>query len=340
MSVSKAISKLKAGESLTESQAEECATSIVCGNASESDMELILTALADKGETVDEIVGFVRAMRKDMIRVPVKGEILDVCGTGGTGHVRFNVSTAASFILAAIGIPVAKHGNRGSSSANGSFDFLEALGVRFDLSPFQSAQLLAEQNLCFLFARQYHLGVKHAANVRKKMGRRSIFNLVGPLSNPAGATHQVIGAPSLKLAEKLASAIQKLGCARAFVLVGAGGSDEVTIHDSTLLLIVSPNGIELSEIDPQTVGIDFKEAPHVGGTSVENAKAFMAFLEEPSIETPLGALISLNAAVAVWCFGFAKNLEAAYEMVESTILSGELRDKFFNYKAAASQFED
>ncbi len=339
MDFSKAITQVKGGTSLTEAQAQECAAQIIKGTLSDSDIAGLLLALAEKGESVAEIVGFARAMRADMQRVPIKGELMDVCGTGGTGHVRFNVSTASAFVLAALDIPVAKHGNRGSGSTNGSFDFLEALGIDFDLTPVQSAQLLAEQNLCFLFARNYHVGVKHAANARKKLGRRTIFNLVGPLCNPAGATHQVIGTPSLKAAEPLAVAIQQLGCIRSFVVVGAGGSDEVTVHDASSLLVVTSAGVELTGIDPLSVGIDIDEMPKVGGAAIENAAMFEQFLLEPSIEAPLGALIALNAATSVWCFGAEKNLESAFIQVKKAILSGKLAEKVQDYKSAIKKLK-
>lgn len=338
MSVQSYISKLSSGKSLNVSEAQDCALQIIEGRVQSAEISEILVQMAGRGESIDEIVGFAFAMRNSMIRVPAHGDFLDVCGTGGSGKSRFNVSTAVAFVLSACGISVAKHGNRGSTQANGSFDFLEALGIKFELSPEKSAELLKNEHLCFLFARQYHLGVRNAAEARQKVGRRTIFNLVGPLCNPAGAKFQIIGTTSIRIGEKIAAAVQRLGCQRAMVVIGGDGADEVSLTETSTVFHVTPDSIELFYLDPKSVGFEFEadDLEIIGGDAKKNAEVFLQFIAAPDIESPIGALIAINAALALWCVGRVSNLEDGIALLKKLYLSGAIAKKFENYKKAAT----
>jgi anthranilate phosphoribosyltransferase len=230
---------------------------VMDGSSSPVALGMLLTALRLKGETVDEIVGAARALRERALRIPAhRTGLLDTCGTGGDELSTFNISTATAFVTAACGVPVAKHSNRGASSRSGSADVLEALGVHIDLSPEQVARSIDEIGLGFCFAPLAHGAMKYAAPVRKQLGFRTIFNLLGPLTNPAGADFQLIGAGRTALAEKLAEALARLGTIRALVVCGNNELDEVSLWGRTTLLRVEKQTIESSEWTAGLLGLD------------------------------------------------------------------------------------
>jgi len=252
-----AISILLKESSLSENEMHAAVLQVMDGSSSPVALGMLLTALKLKGETVDEIVGAARALRERAIRIPAhRSGLLDTCGTGGDELHTFNISTATAFVTAACGVPVAKHSNRGASSRSGSADVLEALGVRIDLPPEQVARSIDEIGLGFCFAPLAHGAMKYAAPVRKQLGFRTIFNLLGPLTNPAGADFQLIGTGRTAVAEKLAQALARLGTIRALVVCGNNELDEVSLWGRTTLLRVEKQTIEASEWSAGLLGLD------------------------------------------------------------------------------------
>jgi anthranilate phosphoribosyltransferase len=251
-----AISILLKESSLTENEMEAAVLQVMDGNASPVGLGMLLTALRLKGETVDEIVGAARALRERAIRIPTNRRgLLDTCGTGGDELSTFNVSTATAFVTAACGVPVAKHSNRGVSSRSGSADVLEALGVRIDLTAEEVARAIDEIGIGFCFAPLAHGAMKYAAPVRKQLGFRTIFNLLGPLTNPAGADFQLIGAGRVAIAHKLAQSLARLGTTRALVVCGNDELDEVSLWGRTSVLRVERGKIEASEWTADLLGL-------------------------------------------------------------------------------------
>jgi len=247
---------VSAGESLSEAEASQCLEVIFDGGVSDEDIAAFLVALAKKGETADEVVGFMRVLQAHAIGVELGGDCIDVCGTGGSGLSRFNVSTAVAFVLAAAGVPVAKHGNRGSRRPNGSFDLLEALGCSFELSAGQVRALFDATGLCFLYARTLHPAMKKVVRARQLAARRTIFNLAAPLSNPANPRYQVVGTPHAEGAALVAEILTKLDRERFMVAVGAPGIDEVSISGETLLIEGMNGKTSARTLNPVDLGID------------------------------------------------------------------------------------
>ncbi|HET7616563.1 MAG TPA: anthranilate phosphoribosyltransferase, partial [Bacillales bacterium] len=226
------------GNTLTEAEARRAMDLIMEGDATQSQIAGLLTVLRYRGETIEEMTGFVRSMRDHVITVDHDMEVIDTCGTGGDGSSTFNISTAASLVVSALGVKVAKHGNRAMSSKSGSADVLEYLGIPTQADADEAIHSLKEKNMCFLFAQKYHVSMKHAAPVRREIGFRTIFNLIGPLTNPAGSRRQLIGVFDTAHAEKMAETLRNLGTERALIVTGAEGLDECSIagHTDAVLL--------------------------------------------------------------------------------------------------------
>ena len=218
--IKEAIQLLSQNSNLSKQQAYECMNEIMSGSASQIQMSSYLTALSLKGETIDEITGSASGMREHCIKLLNDEEVLEIVGTGGDHSHSFNISTTSALVIAASGIKVAKHGNRAASSKCGAADVLEALGVKIDISPKHSAQILKQHHICFLFAQNYHIAMKYVAPVRKELGIRTVFNILGPLTNPAGASMQVMGVYEESLVEPLAKVLSHLGVKRAMVVYG------------------------------------------------------------------------------------------------------------------------
>lgn len=297
----------------------------------------LLTLLAERGETSIEVAAFARGLRARCTRVSLDTACLDVCGTGGSGRTRFNTSTFVAFLCAAAGIPVAKHGNRGSQRANGSFDLLEALGIPLEMSPIDLARIHAETKLCFLFARAVHPAVAAAAPYRKAAGRRTIFNLAGPLANPAVITRQMIGAADLKTARVLAGALSRLGLERALVVHGHPGVDDCSITGPTTCLTVTPVGVSEAVLD-RPLHPDLDPASLPGGDAQENAEIFrrLAKDEEPG---PLRDLVLMNATAAIdtWRGRAFRTDSPSYRLAEKTLASGAVADLLRRFSLRARQ---
>ena len=271
----------------------------------------LLEEMSQRGESVDEIVGFAKAMREAMITVPnVPKPSIDICGTGGTGKDRFNISTASAFVLASMGVTVAKHGNYGSKQANGSFNFLESLGIQFDLTPQQTSQQLHDKKCAFLFARHYHPAMKVVAPIRKEIGSRTIFNCLGPLCNPAQVSHQIVGTYSLTLGKKLAQAFTRLNQKRALVIVGADGVDECAIAGENTIFDCKNGSVKELTFNAESLNINTQ--PYECGDANQNAALFKDVFSHGNSHHPLSQHIALNSGIALWCLEKVNTIEDGY----------------------------
>ena len=324
--ISHAIEELVAGHDLSERDVEGAMDAILTGHATSAQIAAFVIGLRIKGESALEIAAAARTMRKhcDQIQPKVKGPLLDTCGTGGDGLHTFNISTAAAIVAAASGVSVAKHGNRAVSSKAGSADVLEALGVRIDLSPAQAQRSIEEVGIGFLYAPSHHAAMKHAAPVRRELGLRTIFNLLGPLSNPASATHQVVGVYDPARIEQLAWALGALGLTAAWVVHGYGGLDEISSAGPTRVAELIDGEVRVSELRPADFGLP--EAPLEalrGGDSERNADIIREVLS--GAEGPARIAVVLNAAAALRVAGVAEDTRAAAERAAAAIDNGAAR---------------
>lgn len=323
------LDKLHAHEHLTQAEAADLLTLLLSDETSDEQIAEALKALAVKGETEEELAGFAETMRAHSLRVSSTHHtgFIDTCGTGGSRAKTFNISTATAFIVAAAAVPVAKHGNVGVTSKAGSADVLRALGIRYDLAPEQVSACFDEIGLCFMFAPLHHPATKRVAQVRRSLGIRTIFNLLGPLTNPAGAPIQVIGVPDLTTGEKVARALHRLGTARAWVAHGLDGLDEITLADRTHVYEISPDGVRSFEITPDDFGLEFAELDRLrGGTAEDNAAIILDILSGKRRDEARD-LVLLNAAAAIVVAGACVTPHGAVEMAAAIIDSGAARDK-------------
>lgn len=328
--------KVVSGYSLTEAEAEAAMGIIMSGEATPAQIAAFLTALRLKGETVEEITGFARTMRR--LAEPLNSRhrvLVDTCGTGGDGRHTFNISTAAAFVVAGAGIPVAKHGNRSVSSRAGSADVLEALGVRVDLPPSAVAACLERVGIAFLFAPAFHKAMRHAAAPRREIGIRTVFNLLGPLTNPAGAPYQLVGVYAPELTETMATVLGRLGCRRAFVVHGSDGLDEVTITGPTKVTRLENGSVETFIFYPEEVGIKSAKLQDLsGGTAADNAGIIKEVLEgRPG---PAREVVLLNAAFALLAAGVVASVQEGMKMAAESIDSGAASGKL----AALASFSE
>lgn len=306
---------------LSEDEAAAVMTVIMDGEATPAQIGAFVTALRLKGETVDEIAGMARVMRAKALRVVVAGALVDTCGTGGDASGSFNVSTAAAFVAAGAGVRIAKHGNRAMSSASGSADVLEALGVRLDLSPEQVAACIEQAGIGFMFAQAFHPAMRHAAGPRREIGVRTIFNVLGPLTNPAGATAQVVGAPDVAVAEKLAGALGRLGARHALVVHGDDGLDELSISGPTTVYELLNGRVRMYRVTPEEVGLAVAPRAAIrGGTAAENAETMRALFK--GADSSVRDFVLINAAAALVVGGVAPDLAAGVRQAATVIGSG------------------
>jgi anthranilate phosphoribosyltransferase len=320
--VTEAIDAVASGHDLTADQAQEVLGEIMHGEVGEAQTAAFLIALRTKGETVDELVGLARTMRA--LAEPVEagdGELLDTAGTGGGRITTFNVSTTSAFVAAGAGCRVAKHGNRSATSLCGSADLLEALGARIDLGPDEVGRCIDEVGFGFMFAPAHHRATRHVVPVRKQLAVRTIFNFLGPLTNPAGATRQLIGVSHPEYLELVAGALQKLGTRRAAVVSSEDGMDEISMGGETRLLEVTPDGIEPHTITPERAGLERGDPEAVrGGTPEDNAEITRAVLGGE--QGPRRGLVVLNAGAALFVADRATSFDDGVRLAEETIDSG------------------
>lgn len=324
--IQSAIGKLVCSEHLSYEATKEVMDEIMSGGATNAQIASFLTAMRIKGETIDEITACAAVMREHCTRLTHDGDVLEIVGTGGDEAYTFNISTASSFVIAAAGVPVAKHGNRSVSSKCGSADVLEALGVKLDLTAEQSAGILKEIGICFMFAPVYHASMKYAAPVRKELGVRTIFNILGPLSNPAGANLQLLGVYDESLVEPLAKVLANLGVKRAVVVHGRDGLDEVTLSDVTSACQVEDGRLKSFVIDPRHLGFSLcRPEDLTGGGPEENAEITKGILRGE--KGPKRDVILLNAAVCLQMAYPSLSLQKCVQMAADTIDSGKAEQK-------------
>jgi anthranilate phosphoribosyltransferase len=313
--------KIDARENLSAAEAHDAMLVILNGHATTPQISAFLTALRNKGETAGELLGFARAMREKAITIdvgPHSEPLLDTCGTGGDGGVTFNISTVAAFVVAGAGVRVAKHGNRSFSTQCGSADILEQLGVHVSLAPERAAQAIREIGIGFLFAPLLHPAMKHAQPARVELKMRTVFNLLGPLTNPAGATRQLIGAPSSQAAKLMADALAGLGPERAFIVHGSDGLDEVTTTGSTLVFEVTGSRVRSFTWTPADFGIPQATSEALrGGDRACNAAIATAILQGQS--GPQRDVVLVNSAAALLAAGAAADLHEGIQRAAQSI---------------------
>jgi anthranilate phosphoribosyltransferase len=315
------VGKVATGATLTREEAASAFERMMGGEATPSQMGALLMALRVRGETVDEITGAVSAMRAKMLRVSAPPEAIDVVGTGGDASGSFNISTCAALIVAGAGVPVAKHGNRALSSRSGAADVLSALGVKIDLGPDAIARCIREAGIGFMFAPAHHPAMKNVAATRVELGTRTIFNLLGPLSNPAGVRRQMIGVFSRQWTQPLAQVLKNLGAERVWVVHGSDGLDEVTTAGPTSVTALENGNVTNFEISPEEVGLPRVKPEFLrGGDAAANAKALRGVLDGE--ESAFRDVALINAAAALVVAGEAKTLKAGVELAAHSIDSG------------------
>jgi anthranilate phosphoribosyltransferase len=308
------------GATLSQAEAHLAMGAVMDGEATPAQLGAFLVALRMRGETVDELAGFATAMRERVVRVEAPEGAIDTCGTGGDGRGTFNISTAAAIVAAAAGVPVAKHGNRAITSASGSADVLDALGVPIDLAPDRAAAMLRDVGFAFLFAGGYHPAMRHAGPTRREIGIRTAFNLLGPITNPAGARRQLLGVADPRSAERLAEVLRTLGTERAMVVHGER-LDELPLDGTGVAYDVTPDGIARHEILPEAVGLPRASTEELaGGTPIENAARMVALFGGE--RGPIRDAVALNAGAALLVAGRAGDLREAVRLAGSTIDDG------------------
>jgi anthranilate phosphoribosyltransferase len=326
MSLLPFLHRASSGEHLTAEEAYQAMSALLTGSASEAVIAAFLVALKMKGETAAELAGFARAMRERMMAVDAGADVIDTCGTGGDSSGTFNISTAAALVMAGAGARVAKHGNRSLSSSSGSADVLEALGVRIATTPEEAAWAVREIGIGFLFAPQLHPAMKFAQPVRRELKMRTVFNLLGPLVNPAGARRQLIGAPTPKSAQLMADALAMLETTHAYVVHGHGGLDEISTTGPTQVWEVANSGVTKHEWTPRSFGLNPDPAGSLtGGDPAHNASIIRAiFAGQPG---PPRNIVLANSAAGLVLAGLAPDLPSGVALAAQAIDSGAVMQK-------------
>lgn len=322
--IKEAIAQLVKREDLTSEVMEQVMEEIMTGEATDAQKASFLTALSMKGETIDEITSAAKVLRSHCERFLNDMDVLEIVGTGGDGSNTINISTLSSVVVSAAGIPVAKHGNRAASSKCGTADCLEALGVKIDCAPARSAQILKDINLCFLFAQKYHPAMRFVGAVRKEMGIRTLFNVLGPLANPAGATMQLFGVYSEELVEPLAHVLRNLGVKRAMVVYGKDSIDEISLSAETKVCEFKNDEFKSYVIKPEDLGLTrCNKEDLVGGTPQENAAIVNDILG--GAKGPKTDVVLLNAGAAIYLASDGITLKDGIEKAREIIVSGKAK---------------
>ena len=322
--IKEAIAQLVKREDLTSEVMEQVMEEIMTGEATDAQKASFLTALSMKGETIDEITSAAKVLRSHCERFLNDMDVLEIVGTGGDGSNTINISTLSSVVVSAAGIPVAKHGNRAASSKCGTADCLEALGVKIDCAPARSAQILKDINLCFLFVQKYHPAMRFVGAVRKEMGIRTLFNVLGPLANPAGATMQLFGVYSEELVEPLAHVLRNLGVKRAMVVYGRDSMDEISLSADTKVCEFKNDEFKSYVIKPEDLGLTrCNKEDLVGGTPQENAAIVNDILG--GAKGPKTDVVLLNAGAAIYLASDGITLKDGIEKAREIIVSGKAK---------------
>jgi anthranilate phosphoribosyltransferase len=330
-----ALAVVATGKTLTRLEAEATMSSVMSGEATPAQLGALLAALHMRGETPEEIAGFASVLRANALRVVVDGDAIDVVGTGGDRSNSINISTISALVVAGAGGHVAKHGNRAASSQCGSADVLEALGVRIDLGPAGVASCVREAGIGFMFAPRYHPAMKHAGPVRREIGIRTVFNILGPLANPAGVRRYLLGVPSASLGETVARALAELGVERALVVHGTDGLDEISPSATTRTWEVAGSGVREGTLTPEVLGLRSAARSEIlGGDAATNAAAARSVLDGTAGGARTAVL--MNAGAACWVAGLAGSVREGVDVASRAIDSGAARTALVRF-AAKSQ---
>ena len=331
------IQKVVNGQDLTERETVDTMNEIMSGEATPAQVASFITALRIKGETIEEITGAARVMREKSTKIHTKHPfVIDTCGTGGDGAHTFNISTTAAFVVAGAGIPVAKHGNRAASSQSGGADVLKALGVNIEIGPEQVGACIDDVGIGFLFAVALHGAMKYAIGPRQEIGIRTIFNALGPLTNPAGAQAQVLGVYSPTLTEPLAHVLKNFGTHRAFIVHGGDGLDEITTTTTTQVSELADGRVNTYTLNPTELGIATAQPSDLkGGTPAENAEMTLNVLRGE--QGPKRDIVLLNAAAAIVAGGKAADITAGLAAAAKSIDSGRALEKLEGLKAKSNE---
>ena len=333
--IKEAINILINNISLAETEMAACMNEIMEGRATDAQIGAFLAALRIKGETVDEITGAARIMREKAAKIKAPEGVLDTCGTGGDMSHTFNISTTVAIVAAAAGVPVAKHGNRSVSSKSGSADVLEALGVKIDLQPEKVEKCLFETGFGFLFAPLFHPAMKYAIGPRREMGVRTIFNILGPITNPAGAKRQIVGVFSSSLTEALARVLGNLGAEDAMVVHGEDGLDEITITNGTKASRFSKDKVENIYLAPEDFGLERgRRDDLIGGDKDENARITLQILKGD--KGPKRDIVLMNSAAALVIAGKTEDFRTGCEMAKDALDSGKALRKLEDIKKVSN----
>ena len=331
-----AIAKLMNKQDLTYEEARQVMDEIMDGKVSATLISSYLTALSMKGETIDEISGSAYAMRAHATKAPHDMDVLEIVGTGGDGANTFNISSTSAMVIAAGGVPVAKHGNR-AASKSGAADVLEALGVNISLPPEKCRALLEQVGICFLFAQTYHTAMKYVGPVRKELGIRTVFNILGPITNPAAPTMGVMGVYDQSLLEPYAAVMQNLGIRRGLVVYGTDRLDEISASAPTAVCEIRDGKTNLYEITPEQFGYTrCQKSDLLGGTPEENAQITRNILSGQD-KGPKRQAVCLNAGAALYAAGSAETMEAGVRLAEYLIDSGKAMEKLQQFVEASNQ---
>ncbi len=324
--IREAIIKLSKKEDIGYEAAKAVMDEIMRGEATDVQKAAYLSLLSAKGETIEEITGSAEEMRSHATRLKHDGDVLEIVGTGGDGSNSFNISTTSSLVIAAAGVPVAKHGNRGASSKSGAADVLEALGVNITIPVEKSEEILKKANICFMFAQGYHGAMKYVGPIRKELGIRTVFNILGPLTNPAFATLQVMGVYEEALVEPMAQVLQNLGVKRGMVVYGQDKLDEISLSAPTSVCELKDGKLQSYVITPEQFGLTrCRKEDLVGGTPEENAAITRKILD--GVKGPQRDAVALNAGAALYIAGKADSQEAGVRLAEKIIDEGLAKKK-------------
>ena len=335
--IRESIIKFSKKQNLSYEEAEAVMDEIMSGKATPVQMSAYLTALALKGETIEEITASAAGMRAHCIKLLHDMDVLEIVGTGGDGSNSFNISTTASLVISAGGVPVAKHGNRAASSKSGAADVLEALGVKITIPPEKSQELLKKIGICFLFAQNYHIAMKYVAPIRKELGIRTVFNILGPLSNPAGANMELMGVYDEALVKPLAQVMANLGVTRGMVVFGQDSLDEISMSAPTSVCEIKDGAFTSYVLTPEQFGYERCTKEELqGGTPQENAKITRDILEGKENGAKRHA-VCLNAGAALYIAGKADTIEAGVKLAEQLIDSGAAKNKLEEFIAKSNE---
>ncbi len=339
MDITAATKKIIAKENLSEQEMQIVMQGIMSGKNSSIQISGFLVGLATKGESVSEIVGATKVMRK--LALPIKlinnNNVVDTCGTGGDGKSLFNISTASAFVVATAGARVAKHGNRSISSKSGSADVLELSGVNLNLNPTQIASIIDKIGIGFIFAQLHHSAMKYAIEARRGLALRTIFNILGPLTNPAGAPNQVLGVYDRKLLQPVAETLQKLGSNQVLVIHSNDGLDEISIADTTYIAELKNANISYYSIKPEDFGINSKPLTSIRVNSIKESLALIQSSLNGK-DCPARDIVALNAGAAIYVSGIANSLKLGISMAQDILKSNTALQKFNNFVKNTNNF--